>query len=200
MFVHSIIRTWTLLSFLMDKMVLLSDSLFDLMVRGLLQSSCVKQFWIIHGLNFFFCSGFIWQLKWVGNFVNLFACVSSSPDSIWIALLRPTLFFIWISSIFLSLCSASHFLLPAIWSPAQKGHLSCFHISQLNDLFLQVFCILVLIYIGFWCDHTYSNCGRSYVGHGIGRLRSLRVRQGYTDCREVCLDWRLVRVLQLVDF
>ena len=70
-----------------------SDSLFDLMVRGLCQSSCVKHFSIIHGLNFFFCSGFILQMKWVGNFVDLFAGVSSSPDSIWIALLLPTFYF-----------------------------------------------------------------------------------------------------------
>merc|ERR1719259_1014337 len=41
------------------------------MVRGLCQSSCVKHFSIIHGLNFFFCSGFILQMKWVGNFVDL---------------------------------------------------------------------------------------------------------------------------------
>merc|ERR1719259_882125 len=40
------------------------------MVRGLLPRSCVKHFWIIHGLNFFFCSGLTWQLKWVGNFVG----------------------------------------------------------------------------------------------------------------------------------
>merc|ERR1719259_971729 len=64
------------------------------MVRGLCQSSCVKHFSIIHGLNFFFCSGFILQLKWVGNFVDLFAGDSSSPDSFWIALLRPTFSFV----------------------------------------------------------------------------------------------------------
>merc|ERR1719259_17133 len=55
------------------------------MVCRLLPSSCLKHFWIIYGLNFFFCSGFILQLKWVGNFVDLFA-VSFSRDSIRIAL------------------------------------------------------------------------------------------------------------------
>merc|ERR1719259_841587 len=72
------------------------------MDRGFTQSTCVKHFSIIHGLNFFFCSGFICQLKWVGNFVDLLAGVSSSPDSIWIALLLPTLSFTWTSLIFLS--------------------------------------------------------------------------------------------------
>merc|ERR1719259_727193 len=63
------------------------------MVCRLLPSSCLKHFWIIYGLNFFFCSGFILQLKWVGNLVDLFAGLSSSPDSIWIALLLPTFSF-----------------------------------------------------------------------------------------------------------
>merc|ERR1719423_610165 len=60
---------------------------------GFPQSSCVKHLSINHGLNFFFFSGFIWQLKWVGNFVDMFAGVSSSPDRIWIALLLPTFYF-----------------------------------------------------------------------------------------------------------
>jgi len=104
MFVHFVIRTSMLLSFLMDEMASLSaslltsmtnsDSLFDLMVRGLLPSSCLKHFWIIHGLNFFFFSGFILQLKCVRNFVDLFAGVSSSPDSNWIAHLLPAFSFV----------------------------------------------------------------------------------------------------------
>jgi len=66
-FVHSVIRTSTLLIFLMDDMVSLSvllltsmtnsESIYELVFSGLLPSSSVKHLLIIHGLNLFFVRG-----------------------------------------------------------------------------------------------------------------------------------------------
>ena len=56
-----------LLSFSTEISMIKPDSLVDLMVAGLLQISWVRLFSIVHGLNVLFFSGYILQVKCVGN-------------------------------------------------------------------------------------------------------------------------------------
>ena len=160
-----------------------SDSLFDLMVAGLLPISLVKLFSITHGLNVFFFSGSILYLKCVGYDWGFDLGDSSSPVRIWRARRLPTLLSACIFSITLFFQLHSCYFLPCVLLRSLQTliHLGVDFFCHLCGFLLHNFDKLLFVCILFLCVRI---CGI----YGIQRY--LMVIRGYKEYMVVLVSCR----------